>query len=435
MAERPSQRLRADVGDPVPQAQTAADVVAPPPPPIAVAAEADVTYPQLVQAGPPQDPVPEFFAPDLVPAVYQPTHVQVADPLGKIVDTSEPRAPPPIGLVAAGDHPTHAFAFLPHMQAIDLRHHGAGWGEVRFAVVYHHHPGDAPHVFRATDPDTGEPSYVAIKILNKAVVQKQLNQGGRENPYKEICRYQELGDNVHVIRCEALEDDERLFIVTPKGVSLVDRIFGRTNPMPAPEVRAVVLQLLRILVYLMEHNIHQRDFSPDNLFFLPSGQLVLADMAMSLRIPRTADNAHRTLMRDQGTFGTPAWTAPEILHRFPFDGVATDLWSVMLIAYNCLTGQVLYRRASPTDWSYQFFVLAGGLTADALNEQAMEVLEDMGDNADAVTIRRVQEQAMAHMAFGQRVRDLLSNVLSNAPHERWTLGQVLRCAYIVQGPD
>jgi hypothetical protein len=42
---------------------------------------------------------------------------------------------------------------------------------------------------------------------------------------------------------------------------------------------------------------------------------------------------------------------------------------------------------------------------------------------------------MAHMAFGRRVREWLSHVLSNAPHERWTLGQVLRCDYVVQGPD
>ena len=435
IAERPSQRRRAnDHQEPVAPPARPPVVVDEASLPIAVPPEADLTYADLVQRAPPRDPVAEEYQPKLTPAIYQPTHVQVADAQGRIVnDTTTPGAPPPIGLVAAGDNATHAYAFLPDSKPIRLKH-APNWGEVRFAVVYSRHVNDAPGVFRAPDPRKGTPSYVAIKMLNKAVVDQHLAAGGRENPYKEICRCQALGDNIHVIMCEALQDDERLYMITPKGKPLVDQIFSRRTPLPAAQVHAYVLQMLRILVYLAKHDIHHRDLSPDNLFILPNGQLVLTDMAMSLKIPRDANN-QRILLKDQGTFGTAAWMAPEIFHRFPFDGVTADLWCVMHIAYNCLTGHLLYRRPHPTDWSYLFFVIAGGLTADALNEQAMEVLQDLSEHGEAQDLQRIQEQAMAHMAFGPRVREFLSRVLTNAPHERWNLGQVLRSDYVVHGPD
>ena len=404
--------------------------------PIPVPPGADLTYAQLLQL-PAQDPVPEVFAPDLIPAQRNPTHVTLTDHDGNPLN-NDPDGPPPIALVAGVEQPTHAYAFLPDSQPIKLNHE-EGWGEVRFGVVYGHVPGDPPHVFRAPDPNRREtPPYVAIKILNKAVVQQHLRRGGKENPYKEICRYQELGDNVHVIRCEAMEDKEHLYIITPRCRPFVQEIFNPAQPLSPATIHAHVVQMLRILVYLEKHRIHHRDLSPDNLFLLPSGQLVLVDFAMSLRIPTgmTADGrTQRTLIKDQGSFGTAAWMAPEIFHRFPFDGVTADLWCVMHMTYNLLTVNLLYRRPIPADWSYRFFVLAGGLTDQGMNEQAMEVLQEIAEEATSSVREEIMNKAMAHLAFSPAIRTLLQNVFQNAPHERWTLGDVLRSDYVVNGPE
>lgn len=127
--------------------------------------------------------------------------------------------------------------------------------------------------------------------------------------------------------------------------------------------------------------------------------------------------------------------SPEVFHRFPFDGVTADLWCVMHIFYNLLTVNVLYQRPMPADWSYRFFVLAGGLTNEPMNEQAIEVLQDIAEQAADGVQQEIMNRAMAHLAFPARVRELLKHTLQNAPHERWTLGQVLRCDYVVHGPE
>ena len=457
--DHPHDRRRRRQEEPnVPPGASGNDNDAPrPPPPVPLTAGADLTYPELLRL-PPQDPVPEVFAPHLIPALMNPppTRAVLWDHLGHVLPVHEPDydGPPPITLIhddatAGQQQPTHAYAFLPDRKPIRLTH-AMNWGQVHFAVIYPHHVGDPPHVYRAPDPAAGPPPRVAIKMLNKAVVDQELARGGRENPYKEICRYQELGDNVHVIRCEALQDAQHLFIVTPMCRSFVEEIFGRSSPMPPATIHAYFVQMLRILLYLEQHDIHHRDLSPDNLFLLPRpggggtndmGQLVLVDFAMSLRIPKAQQPAdptrppHRTLIKDQGNFGTPSWMAPEIMHRFPFDGVASDLWCVMHIFYNMLTVNLLYRRPMPADWSYRFFVLAGGLTNEGMNEQAIEVLQDIAEQAQAGVHEEILNRAMAHLAFAPSVRTLLRHTFQNAPHERWTLGQVIRSDYVVNGPE
>jgi len=403
--------------------------------PIPVPSGADLSYADLLLSEA-MDPVHEVFNPNLIPAVWEPQHAILWDHNGQALeDPNDPGGPPPIALVAASMNPGQAYAFLPTREPIELNH-APGWGQVRFAVVYPHHDSDPPNVFRAPDPHLGEPNYVAIKILNKAVVDRELSRGGRENPYKEICRYQELGDNVHVIRCEAMEDSERLYIITPRCRSFVDVVFGRQQTGLAPvTVHAYVLQLLRILVYLQQHDIHHRDLSPDNLFLLPNGQLVLVDFAMSLRIPRNTKTGRRALIRDQGNFGTPAWMAPEILLRLPFDGVGADLWCVTHIIYNLMVNDILFHRAWHADWSYRFFVLAGGLTNEGMNEQAIEVLQEIQQRGDARVQNDIVNRAQWHLAFPPVVRTLFRHLLQNAPHERWTLGQVLRSDYVVNGPE
>lgn len=422
--------------------------------PIPISEGARLTYATLLQR-PAQPPVPETYTPVLQRAILlHPTtatsttthnhNYVVLDWQGQWINPSAPDAPPPIDLVAQDDTdapPALAYAWLPNRKPIPLSH-AQGWGVVRFSVVYFHHTDDPPHSFRAPNPNATAssndgPTYVAIKMLRKAVVDDYLARGGPEHPYKEICRYQELGDNVHVIRCEALEDDAHLFIITPKCTRLVDVIFQRRAPLSATDVHAYMLQMLRILTYLEAHQIHHRDLSPDNLVFLPSGQLVLMDLAMSLRIPVDAVTGLRSLIQNVGNFGTPTWMAPEIYHKFPFDGVAADQWCVLHIFYNMLTMDLLYRRPYPADWCFKFFILAGGLTDSGLNEAAMEVLQEVTEEDDeaATTIQNdLMRRAMAHMSLAPAVRQLLRETLQNAPHERWTLGQVLASDYVVHGP-
>eukprot|EP00977_Amphora_coffeiformis_P002860 scaffold538_cov166-Amphora_coffeaeformis.AAC.2 len=415
----------------------------------------DPTYAELESFAPPQDPVPEHYNPALIPAIFQPNQVKVLDSTGQYELTNVS-----VDLMPATANPTHAYAILPEKKSILLKRR-KNWGEIHFAAVFLHYPDDPPHTFRAMQEEEQEynnndadsssnwgerPHLVAIKKLNKAVVDDYLAKGGKENPYREICRYQELGDNVHVIRCEAMEDSEHLYIITVRCKPFEDEVFKSTQPHEPATIHAYVVQMLRILKYLEERDVHHRDLSPDNLLILPNGELVLADFAMSLRIRRVTKSngqTQRTLMKCQGSFGTPAWMAPEIFCEECFDGVLSDLWCVMHITYNLIMKRILFQIPSWSDFSYRFFILAGaddftrGVTThdpEQRHQLVYRALEEIRDQPDARIRNDIELRTRAHRSLPPNIRKLFYNAFCNNPRERWTLGQVCRSDYVVHGP-
>jgi serine/threonine protein kinase len=392
---------------------------------------ARLTYADLAQ-WPPQAPVQETFDPVIHRAVYQPTGMTVLRP-----QSSDPRdAMPPVYLMRETGA-TQAYALIAKAP-ISLSHHDTDWGGVLFAVIYTR-VGDT-NTFQAPE----KPEYVAIKQLNKAVVARHMASGGEENPYKEIHRMQELGDNYHVLKCtEALENDECLFIVSPKacdeGGTLKDVIPWMESGLEPSRARCLFIQILEILDYLIKHDICHHDLSPDNFVFLSKDNLVAFDLALSLRIPRNEQGRHRTLMTPQGNFGTRAWQAPEVFcdqaddgSRRAFDGAAYDLWSAAILLYNLLTGQVLYEIPHFANISYRYFVLAGGLGSRPINERTVEILMDTKDDTEEGQRHqhKLLTQAMAHLNLTPEAVVLLENLLEVDPSARWNLAQAMESDYV-----
>jgi len=212
---------------------------------------------------------------------------------------------------------------------------------------------------------------------------------------------QELGDNDHVLECiEFLEDETYLYIVTPRACNdgtLKDCIaWGDANEIMDPErSHAIFCKMLRILVYLEEHGIQHRDLSPDNFLFLPPspGQvagdnLVVYDLAMSVRIPVNPKTQHRALIKPQGAVGTYPFMAPEIYADGIHDGVATDLWGVSVCLYCLLTNQLLYYHPCLQDISFCYFLHARGLSSEYQNARAMELMQQI--DVRAATDARVE---------------------------------------------
>lgn len=394
-------------------------------------AGARLTYADIAQ-WPPQAPVQETFHPVIHRAVCPPTEMTVLRP-----QSSDPRdAMPPIYLMRETGA-TEAYALIDK-EPISLSHHDTGWGCVLFAVIYTR-VGNT-NTFQAPE----KPEYVAIKQLNKAVVARHMANGGQENPFKEIQRMQELGDNYHVLKCTAaLEDDTYLYIVTPKacdeGGTLKDIIPWLEEGVDPSRAHSLFIQILEILDYLMKHDICHHDLSPDNFVFLSKDNLVAFDLALSLRMPRNEQGRHRTLMTPQGNFGTRAWQAPEVFcdkaddgSRRAFDGAGYDLWSAAVLLYNLSTGQVLYEIPHFANISYRYFVLAGGLGSRPINERTVEILMDtFGDTEEGQRRQhKLLTQAMAHLNLTPDAVVLLENLLEVDPSARWNLAQAMESDYV-----
>ena len=387
---------------------------------------ARLTYSEVYAHGDARDPLPE----DCSPTIHRGEGNK--DVLVRAYDEDVPRSKR-VFLVKTDD-PDRAYELTGKASKM-LDHHGEGWGSIEFALILPRdrsgEAGDGDGVPKFKSPDPEQAVFVAIKKLSKVVIRNYLAMGGRENPYIEISRMQEIGDDVHVLSCiEALEDDDYLYIVTPycPDGSLADNITWFVKGYPENEAQALFKNILEILFYLECHGINHHDIAPDNFLFL-NGRLLLFDFAMSRKVPRE-EGGHRYLMKPQGWYGTYACQAPELyFNKAPFDGIATDLWSAAMTLYSLLTGQIMYRMPHPTDIGFRYFILARGLKP-GFTEQLVEVLESAFRPGNRDEQGNLMKVAMANMKIPPDALELLLNLLVLKPEERWTLMDAASCSWV-----
>ncbi|MEU7842572.1 protein kinase [Micromonospora sp. NPDC049114] len=121
------------------------------------------------------------------------------------------------------------------------------------------------------------------------------------------------------------------------------------GPLPWPEAVEVGAQVADALAAAHRLGIVHRDITPANVMMTAMGVKVL-DFGIATRIGAPDED------EDGGTFGTPAYVAPERLDGAPAQP-ATDVYSLGVLLYEALTGRVPY----PADtWEQLSAALADG---------------------------------------------------------------------------
>lgn len=112
----------------------------------------------------------------------------------------------------------------------------------------------------------------------------------------------------------------------------LQRVIDEEESLGEESVRRYMTNILGALRFLHAHNIAHLDVKPQNLLLTgehPSSEVKLCDFGIS-----------RIILSDievREVLGTPDYVAPEILQYEPIS-LATDMWSVGVLAYVLLTG-------------------------------------------------------------------------------------------------
>jgi len=110
-------------------------------------------------------------------------------------------------------------------------------------------------------------------------------------------------------------------------------VLGARGSLPPGEIKKILAEVGRALSYAHKKEIVHRDIKPDNIMFDEHGHAVVTDFG----IAKAASGGKLT-----GTgmsIGTPHYMSPEQAKAQPLDG-RSDLYSLGVVAYQCLTGGV-----------------------------------------------------------------------------------------------
>jgi eukaryotic-like serine/threonine-protein kinase len=129
-----------------------------------------------------------------------------------------------------------------------------------------------------------------------------------------------------------------------EGESLRARL-ARSGELPVQEAGKILRDVLSALSYAHEHGVVHRDIKPDNVL-LTAHHAVVADFGLAKALSAST-NPGSSLTSVGVALGTPAYMSPEQATADPQTDFRTDLYSVGALAYEMLTGQLVFSARSP----------------------------------------------------------------------------------------
>ena len=123
------------------------------------------------------------------------------------------------------------------------------------------------------------------------------------------------------------------------GGTLKDRIMSK-GALPARTAAAVALQIAEALRAAHERGVIHRDIKPHNILITDSGDVKVTDFG----IARAASSS--TMTRTGSILGTAHYISPEQAMGEPV-GLASDLYSLGVVLYEMLTGELPYDADTP----------------------------------------------------------------------------------------
>jgi predicted Ser/Thr protein kinase len=143
----------------------------------------------------------------------------------------------------------------------------------------------------------------------------------------------------------------------------------QTGKISAAEALAIIPQICEALQYAHEEGIVHRDIKPENILLNRKGQVRIADFGLAKILDSPASGSTSTLTKIGQRMGTPHYMAPEqIEHPAQVDHRA-DIYSLGVVFYEMLTGELPLGRFAPPSQKVRVDVRLDEIVLKALEKE------------------------------------------------------------------
>jgi serine/threonine protein kinase len=163
---------------------------------------------------------------------------------------------------------------------------------------------------------------------------------------------------------DLFKDDNNFYVILEfcSNGELFQCIIDRGH-FPEDEARPMALQMLNALQYVHAQGVTHRDLKPENVLIGDFGQVKLSDFGLSRFFPMDAM---------VGTpCGSPCYASPECLSGESYSGKTTDVWSLGVIVFAMVTGQLPWTKTNQAELFEQIrhgdYIIPPSLTEDCGN--------------------------------------------------------------------
>ncbi|MCX5671058.1 MAG: bifunctional serine/threonine protein kinase/MFS transporter [Planctomycetota bacterium] len=193
------------------------------------------------------------------------------------------------------------------------------------------------------------------------------------------------------------------------GVNL--RQMERTERLAPREALGIVVQVCEALQFAHDEGIVHRDIKPENILLDKKGRVKIADFGLAKLLGRTP--ADFTLTQPQQVMGTPAYMAPEQLEHPAEVDQRADIYSLGVVFYEMLTGELPLGRFAPPSQKFQVDVRLDEVVLKALEKEPARRYQHASEvKTDVEEISRGPQPAAA-LALAAQVPDVVLR-------QRWT---------------
>lgn len=196
--------------------------------------------------------------------------------------------------------------------------------------------GGMATVYLAEDPLIGRE--IAVKVLPREFLHDPNFRGRFEREARTIAM---LEHPAIVPIYDFGEQDGQPYLVmrVMKGGALSDRI--RSGPLPPREAAEILRRLASALDHAHSRGVIHRDLKPGNILFDEGGNAFLSDFGIVKLAQSTAT------LTGESIVGTPAYMSPEQVHGDKEIDGRSDIYTLGVILFQMLSGQMPYRAETP----------------------------------------------------------------------------------------